>query len=204
MPAFDFPPNPNLNDTYTANDVTYICTGTNPSVWKKLGSDNSTKPCAQLYEVDNFDFDTTKNSSPIPFVHQHISQGGMTVNTSKSRITVPTTGVYLVNAMAAAENMPGNSGSDGVVFGLMRNGAVYPESTQETGTSSPMKKSHAYPINSTGYSTSSGNGLVETFWSFSIYVSLSANDYLELAFADIALDYGDDKIVRGSFGVHLI
>ncbi len=41
MPAFDFPLNPTLNDTYTANDVTYVCTGTNPSVWKKLGSDTS-------------------------------------------------------------------------------------------------------------------------------------------------------------------
>ena len=157
------------------------------------------KPCAQLYEVDNFDFETNKNSSPIPFVHQHISQGGMTVNTSKSRITVPTTGVYLVNAMVAAENLPGDNAADGVVFGLMRNGTVYPESTQETGASNPMKKSHAYPINTTGYSSG-----VETFWSFSIYVSLNANDYLELAFADIDYDYGDDKIVRGSFGVHLI
>ena len=162
-------------------------------------SGSADKPCAQLYEVDNFDFETNKNSSPIPFVHQHISQGGMTVNTSKSRITVPTTGVYLVNAMVAAENLPGDNASDGVVFGLMRNGTVYPESTQETGASNPMKKSHAYPINTTGYSSS-----VETFWSFSIYVSLNANDYLELAFADIDYDYGDDKIVRGSFGVHLI
>ncbi len=41
MPAFDFPPNPSLNNIYTANGVTYVCTGTNPSVWKKLGSDTS-------------------------------------------------------------------------------------------------------------------------------------------------------------------
>ena len=41
MPAFDFPPNPSLNDIYTANSVTYICTEINPSVWKKLGSDTS-------------------------------------------------------------------------------------------------------------------------------------------------------------------
>ena len=41
MAAFDFPPNPTLNDMYTANDVTYVCTGTNPSVWKKFGSETS-------------------------------------------------------------------------------------------------------------------------------------------------------------------
>ena len=41
MPAFDFPATPTLNDIYTANGVTYICTNTNPSVWKKIGSDTS-------------------------------------------------------------------------------------------------------------------------------------------------------------------
>jgi len=41
MPAFDFPPSPTLNQIYTANGVTYICTAINPSVWKKLGSDTS-------------------------------------------------------------------------------------------------------------------------------------------------------------------
>ena len=42
MPAFDFPASPTINDLYTANNVTYICTGTSPSIWKKLGSDIAT------------------------------------------------------------------------------------------------------------------------------------------------------------------
>ena len=42
MSAFDFPASPTINDLYSANNVTYICTGTSPSIWKKLGSDVST------------------------------------------------------------------------------------------------------------------------------------------------------------------
>lgn len=42
MSAFNFPSSPNISDVYTANNVAYICTGTNPSVWKKLGSDITT------------------------------------------------------------------------------------------------------------------------------------------------------------------
>ena len=42
MSAFDFPASPTINDLYSANNVTYICTGTSPSVWKKLGSDVAT------------------------------------------------------------------------------------------------------------------------------------------------------------------
>ena len=55
MPAFDFPPNPSLNDIYTANSVTYICTEINPSVWKKLGSDTSggSSKVAILKDVKN-------------------------------------------------------------------------------------------------------------------------------------------------------
>ena len=42
MPALDFPASPNINDVYSANNVSYICTGTSPSVWKKIGSDVTT------------------------------------------------------------------------------------------------------------------------------------------------------------------
>ena len=42
MSAFDFPASPTINDLYSANNVTYICTGTSPSIWKKLGSDIAT------------------------------------------------------------------------------------------------------------------------------------------------------------------
>ena len=42
MSAFDFPASPTINDLYSANNVTYVCTGTSPSIWKKLGSDVST------------------------------------------------------------------------------------------------------------------------------------------------------------------
>ena len=42
MSAFNFPSNPNISDVYTANNVAYICTGVNPAVWKKLGSDITT------------------------------------------------------------------------------------------------------------------------------------------------------------------
>ena len=94
------------------------------------------------------------------------SEGGMTVNSSRSRITVPKAGKYAVLGAAAGTNTT-VSGGDGWRLDLYRDGAVY-------------ANSYMYPINSPGASTGE-----EYTLQTSLIVPADANDYFEFKVASV-------------------
>ncbi len=181
MAAFDFPSNPSNGQSYTANNVTYVWNG---SAWKR--GDTSPQPCVQLYTVSNVSsFGTSTEATPLQFSNVHINQGGMSLSNSNSRVQVPVSGIYLVNGMASGGNYTTADAGDGVRLQVMRNGSSYPD----------VK---AYGMNTLGSTNNQ-----EFFWSFSIFLNLTATDYLELEFENISTNFGG-AITRGQFGVHLL
>ena len=146
----------------------------------------SAQPCVQLYTISNVSsFGNSTEATPLEFSDVHINQGGMTLSNNNSRVEVPVSGIYLVNGMASGGNYTTADRSDGVRLQVMRNGSSYPG----------VK---AYGMNSLGSSNNQ-----EFFWSFSIFLNLTATDYLELEFENISTNFGG-AITRGQFGVHLL
>ena len=144
------------------------------------------QPCVQLHTISNVaSFGTNDQAVPIQFSGVHINQGGMTLSNGNSRVEVPVSGIYLVTAMVSGGNYSTTDSGDGVRLQVMRNGSSYPSE-------------NAYPMNTLG--SSSG---MEFFWSFSILLNLTADDYLELEFENISTNFGG-SITRGQFGVHLL
>lgn len=94
------------------------------------------------------------------------SEGGMTVNSSKSRITVPKAGKYAVLGAVAGSNTTVSVG-DGWRLDLYRDGAVY-------------ANAYTYPINTTGASTGE-----EYTLQTSLIVPADANDYFEFKVASV-------------------
>ena len=225
MAAFDFPSNPSNGQSYTANNVTYVWNG---SAWKKSdtnaltinsnadnriitgsGTNNtlngesnftwdgsaanitgrltvSAQPCVQLHTISNVStFGTSTEATPLQFSGVHINQGGMILSNSNSRVEVPVSGIYLVNGMASGGNYTTTDAGDGVRLQVMRNGTSYPD----------VK---AYGMNTLGSTNNQ-----EFFWSFSIFLDLTATDYIELEFENISTNFGG-AITRGAFGAHLL
>ena len=146
----------------------------------------SAQPCVQLYTISNVSsFGNSTEATPLEFSDVHINQGGMTLSNNNSRVEVPVSGIYLVNGMASGGNYTTADAGDGVRLQVMRNGSSYPG----------VK---AYGMNSLGSSNNQ-----EFFWSFSIFLNLTATDYLELEFENISTNFGG-AITRGQFGVHLL
>ena len=94
------------------------------------------------------------------------SEGGMTVNASRSRITVPKAGKYAVFGAVAGTNTTVSVG-DGWRLDLYRDGAVY-------------ANAYTYPINTTGAATGE-----EYTLQTSLIVPADANDYFEFKVASV-------------------
>ena len=94
------------------------------------------------------------------------SEGGMTVNASRSRITVPKAGKYAVLGAAAGSNTTVGVG-DGWRLDLYRDGAVY-------------GNTYTYPINTVGASTGE-----EYTLQTSLIVPADANDYFEFKISSV-------------------
>ena len=121
--------------------------------------------------------------TPLQFSGLDVSKGGMTESNSRSRITVPTAGVYLIHAMIAGSVVTAAS-SDGVELHLRKNGSRFPGE-------------ESFPIST--YGTGAGD---EYYFDFTIMLSLSANDYLEVSLTNI--DSSQGNISRGVFCVTLL
>ena len=121
--------------------------------------------------------------TPLQFSGLDVSKGGMAESNNRSRITVPTAGVYLIHAMVAGSVVTASS-TDGVEIHLRKNGSRFPSES-------------AFPIST--YGSTAGD---EYYFDFTIIVSLSANDYLEVALTNI--DASQANIGRGVFCVTLL
>lgn len=88
---------------------------------------------------------------------------GCTVNSARSRITVPDDGTYLVTACVGGDKTNAGNSGDGIKFFMMVNG------------SQPVHGG-AFPLGTFGVNQGD-----EFHFNFSFPVFLSANDYVEIA-----------------------
>ena len=112
---------------------------------------------------------TTQNMTAdaiVQFNSTVTSEGGMTVNASRSRITVPKAGKYAVLGAVAGTNTTVSVG-DGWRLDLYRDGAVY-------------GNGYTYPINTVGASTGE-----EYTLQTSLIVPADANDYFEFKVSSV-------------------
>jgi hypothetical protein len=122
-------------------------------------------------------------NTPLQFSGLDVSKGGMAESNTRSRITVPTTGTYLISALISGSIVTASS-TDGVEFHLRKNGSVFPSSA-------------TFPI--TTYGQNQGD---EYYIDYTVILNLTANDYLEVALTNIDASQAD--VQRGYFAVALI
>ena len=130
------------------------------------------------------DMGTSYNNDPLHFGSTHVNKGGMAASNTRSRITVPTAGVYLCTGMISGSGDGSNPG-DGMQLNLYRNGSVYPED-------------QAFPISST-----SGSSGEEWEINFSVLANASANDYFEVAMSNVDTN-SYITLERGNFQITLL
>ena len=154
------------------------------------GTGNVTMPSqACMVFVDPVDIGTVSNSNgnnldPVHFNTQHINQGGVSSSNTKSRITVPTAGTYLIQGLLSG-SLTTPSAGDGIQLKVKRNGSVYPNDQM-------------WPAE--GMGDYAGK---EYAFSFSVPMTLAANDYVELCFDNIggSIQY---NLSYGYFAVSLM
>jgi hypothetical protein len=125
---------------------------------------------------------SSDDDDPLHFDAVRLTTGGMSVTNTNSRVTVPTTGKYMVYAMVSGSSTSNNQ-IDGIQFRLLKNGSV-------------INSAQDFPIGSFGES-----GEEYTF-QFTYMANCAANDYLEVCFDNV--DAGTASLGRGYFGVYLV
>ena len=111
------------------------------------------------------------------------SQGGMTINNDRNRITVPVAGKYMINACVSGSVTTASSG-DGWQLKILRDGSVY-------------NSSYGFPIETTGSETGQ-----ELAYTISMVVDAAANDYFEIEIGNVGAAAA--SISRGYFGIYLL
>ena len=111
------------------------------------------------------------------------SQGGMTINASRNRITVPVAGKYMITACASGSCTTASAG-DGWNLKILRDGSTYNDAD-------------GYPIETTG--SEAGQELAYTL---SMVVDAAANDYFEIEIGNVGSARA--TISRGYFGIYLL
>ena len=111
------------------------------------------------------------------------SQGGMTINGSRNRITVPVAGKYMINACTSGSITTVSAG-DGWKLRILRDGSVY-------------NHDRSYPVETTG--STSGQELAYTV---SMVVDAAANDYFEIQIENIGSAAA--SMGYGYFGIYLL
>ena len=143
------------------------------------------QPCAVVTNITSeSNLDNNKNGVPITFTSTHISQGLMALSNTRSRITVPFSGTYLVTILASGGLLTPEAG-DGIIMRLRRNGANY-----------PTDDSHA----AEAFGSEAG---MEWAFNWSMPVNLSASDYIEVVLDNIG-GVAEFSHSRGYFSATLL
>ena len=180
-----------ISDTTNGACKLAFSTGTPTTIGTKMELNSSgaltiaAQPCAVVTDATSATgLDNGRNGTPITFQSTHISQGGMTLSNTRSRITVAFSGTYLVTANISGDVATTQAG-DGIIFRLRRNGANYPTDA-------------SHPAESFGNATGQ-----EWAFNFILPVNLSANDYIEVCLDNIGtvVNFG---IGRGYFSATLM
>jgi hypothetical protein len=111
------------------------------------------------------------------------SQGGMTINSDRNRITVPVAGKYMINACASG-SMTTEASGDGWNLKILRDGSDY-------------NHTHSFPIETTGSVVGQ-----ELAYVLSMIVEAAANDYFEIEIGNVGT--AEANINRGYFGIYLL
>ena len=138
----------------------------------------SAQPCCLLTNPVDENMSDNDNSDPIEFTTTETNVG-CTVNSAKSRITVPIAGTYLITSCISGSKTNSTASGDNIVFKLLKNG-----STATTDIT------NSFPHGSFGVNQGD-----EYAFNFSLPLTLAANDYLEVAFSDI-----NDSRANAKFG----
>ena len=151
------------------------------------------QPCAVVYQctgpAGGAANATSDNEEPLHFDHVHINQGGMTISQNNGRIEVPVTGIYFVSYMVSG-TVTSVDQNDGVELILMVNGNEY-----------PATNSGAEPVFNFGDVANQS----EFFANNTLLVSLSKDDYVEVALDNIGNSPGADATIsRGNFSIMLM
>ena len=141
----------------------------------------SAQPAAMVYKTG------TTQSITADVIYSYdataISQGGMTINGSRDRITVPVAGKYMISA-AASGSVTTASAGDGWRLQLLRDGAVY-------------INTNLYPIETTGSEVGQEFSL-----QFSIVANAAADDYFEVQIENVGGARAD--MTYGYFSIYLL
>ena len=125
------------------------------------------QPCVAVTNVSSAsNLTSSQNGVPITFTSTHISQGGMALANTRSRITVPVTGTYLVTMLISGGVTTVDPG-DGIILRLRRNGSNYPSDD-------------SHPVESFGSEIN-----MEWAFSWNLPIELTANDYIEMVLDNI-------------------
>ena len=106
------------------------------------------------------------NNVPLEFTTTHHNIGGCTVNSAKSRITVPASGTYLCNAVVSGTVQTASSG-DGIGMKFLVNGA------------DPIENA-SFPFDTFGV-----NNNDEFAFHLNLPLILTASDYVEVALDNV-------------------
>ena len=165
-------------------DTTYKAVGNGQINVGRIRANN--QPGVLVTNVVNETYTSSDNDDPIRFATTDTNNGGCTINSSRSRITVPIAGVYLLlGCISGTAKSPVNAG-DGINLVFRKNG------------SSAHPRTDALPFQSFGDS----NG---EEWSFTanIVTNLAAGDYIEIALRNIGQSV-EASIERGYLGVVML
>ena len=126
------------------------------------------QPCCLLTHPVDEAFTSADDNIPLEFTTTETNVG-CTVNSAKSRITIPVAGTYLITAcISGTKTDSGNSG-DNIIFKLLKNGSTATTDTTQT-----------FPNGSFGVNQGD-----EFAFNFTLPLTLAANDYLEVAISGV-------------------
>ena len=140
------------------------------------------QPCCLLTHPVDEAFTSADDNIPLEFTTTETNVG-CTVNSAKSRITIPVAGTYLITAcISGTKTDSGNSG-DNIIFKLLKNGSTATTDTTQT-----------FPNGSFGVNQGD-----EFAFNFTLPLTLAANDYLEVAIFGVGNSRATGK--QGYFSV---
>ena len=158
--------------------------------FRSFGEISAVQPTCLLTNVTNVtNFNSNNNDDAIGFdtitTNVGCTVGNATNAAARSRITLPSAGIYLVSAMVSGSTSASGGEADSVRFYLRRNGVggnnVYPPSME------------TYPRSVFG---SDGQ---EFFFSFTLPLAFNAGDYIEIAMREMNSNAAQATLESGYF-----
>ena len=146
------------------------------------GGITATQPACLLTDATTVNVSDSTNNTPFGF-NTIQTNVGCTVNSAKSRITVPSAGTYLVSACIAGIRTNSTVPTDSVKFVLHKGGSVFPDD-------------QTFPGGVIGTDNNE-----EFNFTFTLPLVLAADDYLEILLINLNSSGGTATINKGYFSV---